>query len=388
MAHHLHQQTPLGAALTQAIVERGPITFADYMEIALYHPEGGYYTRPNATPQGWSGDYLTSTDLHPLFGAAIGRQLAQIWALLGQPIPFVVVEDGAGRGHLARDIATWARESDAPAGFAAALAYQARDVRAAGQDAPEALGPYHVLLSNELIDAFAVHIIERTAEGLAEVYVDATGDPPRLVQRLGPPSTPAVAEYLDRFAIPWRRFPLGWRGEINLAAERWMSQAASLLTPRGVILTIDYGDTARRLYTTERKHGTLLCYHHHQVSDDPLALTGEQDITAHVNFSALIAAGRQRGLRLAGLVTQRDFLLGWGIRRDMAALEQQRFPLAESERHTDAGQHDYLRRASLRHAISALLDPHGMGSFRVLIQQRGLPGIGKVLLGLHPVVEE
>ncbi len=386
MATHTRGQTALGQALAAAIAERGPITFADYMEVALYYPEGGYYTQAGRVPQGWEGDYLTSTDLHPLFGAAIGRQLAQIWDLLGRPRPFNVLENGAGRGHLARDIATWAAES-APDGFAEALAYHPRDIRDVvappPADAADPSGPFHVVLSNELIDAFAVHVVEHTADGLAEVYVDATGTPPHLTERLGPPATPAVADYLARFAIPWQRFPLGWRAEVNLAAEAWLARVADRLAPHGVVITIDYGDTARRLYTAERRRGTLLCYHQHQISDDPLALTGAQDITAHVNFSALIATGQRHGLRRAGLVTQRDFLLGLGLRTEAEALAAQRFPLAETARHTDAGQRDYLRRASLRHAIAALLAPAGMGGFRVLIQQRGLPGSGKTLLGLH-----
>ena len=389
----MQQQTELGHALAAAIAERGPITFADYMEIALYHPQGGYYTNAKRTPQGWDGDYLTSSDLHPLFGAAIGRQLAQIWDLLGRPQPFAVLEDGAGRGLLARDVLAWATDatSDAPTGFAEALHYRLHDV------APPPTPPHcdgegsqlslHVILSNELIDALPVHIVERTADGLAEVYVDAllTDGKWDLLERLGPPSTPEVAAYLGRFGIDWQGMPVGWRAEVNLAAERWMADAAARLAPRGCIITIDYGETAKRLYTRERKRGSLRCYYRHELSDEPLARTGLQDITAHVNFTALAAAGRAHGLRQAGLVTQRDFLLALGIRTDAAALGQRLFPLADSERHTDAGQRDYLRRSSLNHAISALLDPAGMGGFRVLVQQRGLPGAAKLLRGMQPI---
>jgi SAM-dependent MidA family methyltransferase len=472
-------QTPLEDALIAAIAARGPITFADYMQIALYHPQGGYYTSATRPPQGWGGDYLTSTDLGPLFGAAIGRQLAQIWDLLGHPMPFVVLEDGAGRGDLARDVLAWAHDaaSDAPQGFAAALAYHTHDVdgtravatapetraneeravttraneeRAVtmranefapmgvpprsppawtgdGRDAsrPRSLpapsaegeqgsrgagfpwsdgttgrrddrraggrvpvqrqdGAAHVILSNELIDALPVHVVERVPEGLAEVYVDVAGAPPRLVERLGPPSAPEVAGYLDRFRVPWARFPLGWRAEVNLAAEAWLAESAARLAQRGIIITIDYGDTARRLYTPERRRGTLIGYQRHELRDDLLAQTGTLDITTHVNFSALIAAGRNHGLRLAGLVTQREMLLALGIRTEAEAVAHARFPLAETERHTDAGQRDYLRRTSLMHAVSALIDPNGMGGFRVLVQQRGLPGIGKRLLCTSP----
>ena len=395
----MQQQTELGHALAAAIGERGPITFADYMEIALYHPQGGYYTNAQRTPQGWDGDYLTSSDLHPLFGAAIGRQLAQIWALLGRPQPFIVLEDGAGRGLLARDVGAWANAatSDAPTGFAEALHYRLQDVGTA-TDAAGSQAPPHVILSNELIDALPVHILERTPDGLAEVYVDAhhfslsaTGEEGQawsLLERLGPPSTPAVAAYLERFDIDWQQMPIGWRAEAHLAAERWMADAAAKLASRGCIITIDYGDTAKRLFTRERRRGSLRCYFRHELSDEPLARTGLQDITAHVNFTGLAAVGRAHGLRQAGFVAQRDFLLALGIRDDAAALGQRLFPLADSERHTDAGQRDYLRRASLNHAISALLDPAGMGGFRVLVQQRGLPGAAKMLRGLQPISDK
>jgi len=241
-----------------------------------------------------------------------------------------------------------------------------------------------VILSNELVDALPVHVVEHTTEGLAEVYVDVAGEPLRLVERLGPPATPGVAAYLDRFHIPWQRYPIGWRAEVQLAAEQWMAAAAALLAPRGIIITIDYGDTARRLFSPDRRRGTLIGYHQHELSDDLLALTGAQDITAHVNFTGLSAAGRKHGLRQAGLTTQRDALLALGLRADGEALGRKLFPLAESERHTDAGQRDYLRRSSLMHAIGALTDPAGMGNFRVLVQQRGLPGVSKILHALRP----
>jgi SAM-dependent MidA family methyltransferase len=396
---HAPPQTELGRVLAEAIGERGPITFADYQQIALYHPQGGYYTDPARTPQGWEGDYLTSADLHPLFGAAIGRQLAQIWALLGQPVPFVVLEDGAGRGLLARDVFAWARDplGDAPADFADAVHYWLRDVQGERQFLPhpqpfpsaeeEAEIPQlpQVILSNELVDALPVHVVERTAAGLAEVYVDAVPRDGawRLVERLGPLSAPDLVAYFARYGVAWERMDPGWRAEISLAAEAWMTQTAQRLAPRGCVITIDYGDTAKRLYTPDRRHGTLRCYFRHALGDDPLALTGLQDITAHVNFTALARVGRVHGLKQAGLVTQRAFLLALGIRQDADALGSRLFPLAETERHTDAGQRDYLRRASLNHAISALLDPAGMGDFRVLVQHRGLPGAGNVLLGLR-----
>jgi SAM-dependent MidA family methyltransferase len=376
------QQTPLGRALAAAIAERGPITFADYMRVALYDPEKGYYTAGERPRVGWQGDFFTSVDLHPLFGAAVGRQLGRIWQLLGSPAPFIVEEDGAGRGLLARDALAWASDpaGDAPPGLAEALVLRQRDVGRSwsiGADQPEA--PSHVVFSNELIDALPVHIVENTPEGLAEVYVGAAGDPPDLIEVLGPSSSEAVASYLDRFRIPWRSFPVGWRAEINLEAEEWIAGAAQRLERHGAIITIDYGSRARDLYTEARRRGTLLCFHRHEANERPLELTGQQDITAHVNFSALIESGRVAGLRLAAFTTQRDWLLSLGLLADAEALAQRLFPLADVERHTDAGQRDYLRRASLRNAIAALIDSQGLGGFRVLVQHRGLPGLRATL---------
>ncbi len=385
------RQTPLGMALAQAIAERGPITFADYMQIALYDPTAGYYLSGERQRVGWEGDFITSADLHPLFGAAIGRKLAQIWKRLGRPQPFIVHEDGAGRGLLARDVLAWARQEDstaprsggAPRAFAEALVYRMRDVADTPSGTRQWLAepqsesavmelPPQVILSNELIDAFPVHVVERVADGWAEVYVAAQDAPPYLCEILGPPVEGVVA-YLERYGVRWQDLPLGWRGEVCLQAEEWMAGVARRLALRGYAITIDYGDNAPQLYTPERMKGTLLCYRAHTLSEHPLAFTGEQDITAHVNFSALVEVGQRAGLSVVELTTQRDFLLSLGLRDDAEALARRLFPLADTERHTDAGQRDYLRRASLRNRVAALIDPAGLGGFRVLVQQRDLP---------------
>jgi SAM-dependent MidA family methyltransferase len=229
----------------------------------------------------------------------------------------------------------------------------------------------HVIFSNELIDAFPVHIVERVTDGWAEIYVDASDTSPYLREILGPPSDGVVA-YLERYDVRWQDLPPGWRGEVCLQAEEWMADAAQRLAARGCIITIDYGDTAAQLYTPERPKGTLISYRAHTLSDQPLAFTGEQDITAHVNFSALIDVGQRAGLSVAELTTQREFLLSLGLRDDAEALARQLFLKADTERHTDDGQRDYLRRVSLRNRVAALLDPAGLGGFRVLVQQHGV----------------
>ena len=409
--------------ISERIQREGPLSFAEYMRMALYEPGYGYYVTGSAK-MGWQGDYFTSTDVSSLFANCVGRQLYALWGKLKHPAHFLVLEQGAGRGDLAGGVRAWAQE-EAPA-FHAALDYQIEDIRA-GQDAlgmertaagrPEAGRPWaeqpeaertvagrpeagrpqgsplpwtdepitgntdvhspdggtqsifpSVIVSNELIDAFPVHIVEKRGGRLYEVFVDVQQDG-RLCEVLGEPGTPAVAGYLDSFNIPWRTFEEGWRAEINLDALRWIQRTASLLR-RGFILTIDYGDRARALYTAERERGTLLCYFQHQLSERPLARPGEQDITAHVNFSALIDERRRLGLRLHKFTTQRLWLQSLGIQEELEQRRVKEFAAAETERATDRGQVALLKWRDLRLRVAALTDPAGMGTFKVLILRR------------------
>jgi SAM-dependent MidA family methyltransferase len=187
--------TPLEAIIHERVRAAGALTFAGYMDLALYHPQFGYYT--SGTPKvGWSGDFFTSAHLTTLFGACIARQLMQMWENLARPRLFRVVEQGAGQGLLAAQVQAFAREH-APA-LAEALAYQAVDV---GQPLAEAP---HVLLSNELIDAFPVHLVETQGGRLREIFVVERDG--RLMEQPGGPSSAEVAGYLDRFRVPWRSF--------------------------------------------------------------------------------------------------------------------------------------------------------------------------------------
>lgn len=401
----------LEAILQEKIAREGPIPFAAFMALALYHPSLGYYAGggQGREPLGWEGDYFTSGDVHPLWGWSVVRQLHQMWELLGRPARFEVVEPGAGRGLLARE--TWRYALARAPEWAATLRYtlvdrapadsplrQARERRLADQLAAFEAHTAKVrwaselaevsrdgpiigcVVSNELVDALPVHIVQVDDGELREVYVDVEPANGRLIEIVEAPSSPALAAYLDTYTIPWRTYPTGWRAEICLEAGPWMRACTEVLD-RGFALTIDYGDTARRLYTRARLRGTLAVYARHQLGERPLAQPGRQDLTAHVNFSALIAAGRAGGLRLAGLTTQEAFLRRLGIEEEMEALAEKLFPAARSERHTARGQADYLRSTSLRNAVKTLLDPHGLGGFRVLAQHKGVPGAGSQLLG-------
>ncbi len=359
------------SVLQQLISERiqrgGPITFAEYMRMALYESGYGYYMT-GASKIGWAGDYFTSTDVSSLFATCIGRQLYAMWEKLKRPKHFIVLEQGAGRGHLAQGVQAWAQKA-APE-FHAALDYRTEDIRA-GQDVldtEQTSDAPSVILSNELIDAFPVHIVEKRGERLYEVFVDVQPEG-RLYEVLDEPSAPEVANYLDIYKIPWRTFDDGWRAEINLDALRWV-QRTSELVRRGFILIIDYGDKAKALYTAWRRRGTLLCYFQHQANEHPLVRPGEQDITAHVNFSALIDEGRQLGMRLHKFTTQRLWLQSMGVQEELEQRRIRDFPEMDTTLATDRGQVALLKWYDLRQRVAALTDPYGMGNFKVLILRR------------------
>ncbi len=393
----------LETLICQEIAANGPISFARFMELALYHPTLGYYSGgpDGREPVGWAGDYFTSVDLSPLWGHALARWLHAVWRALGEPARYEVIEPGAGRGLLAATVWEYAL-SEAPQ-WASALRYtlldrvsahsplrhareQALATRLAQIGVPadgvrwgEALPTGEMVgavIANELADALPTHCVVKQGADLLELYV-AIDERGRLIEQAGSASTSELANYLDRYRVPWRTYPDGWRAEVCLAAEAWMAEVARSLA-RGAALIIDYGETAQRLYTRDRRHGTLLAYRQHQLVERPLAQPGRQDLTAHVNFSALIASGRASGLRLAEYTTQAELLTRLGIWEETVAIAARLYPYAESERHTSRGQLDYLRRASLRNAVRELLNPHGLGGFRALVMHKGAPGLRKL----------
>lgn len=360
------EQVPLTSLLIERIERSGPVSFAEFMRAALYEPGYGYYMR--GEPRiGWEGrDYFTSSDVSALFAHCVGRQLFAMWEQLKRPSPFIVIEQGAGLGDLAAGVRAWAGQ-DAPDLFAA-LDYRTEDI-GMGQDALQnfdAPAP-SVILSNELVDAFPVHVVELRAGRLYEVYVDARDG--RLLEVLDEPGSPEVAGYLDRFKVPWQEFEDGWRAEINLDALRWMESVARRLRC-GFLFAIDYGEKARALYTRSRRSGTLLSYYRHQMSERPLARPGEQDITAHVNFSALIEAGRRHGLRLNSYTTQRAWLERMGIFEELEGKRAHEYAASLTQRASDQGQVALLQWYALRQGVSILTDPRGMGNFKVLIMRR------------------
>lgn len=361
----------LVAAIASEVIASGPIPFARFMELALYHPQFGYYMRsskPAAERIGRKGDFYTSSDVHPILGQALAKQAEQMDRLLGQPSPFSIVEMGPGKGLLARHIlSTFQR--DYPSLFhrlryvlierSPAMREAQRINLAPWLERPDLMNwvddlaqiPPHSLtglcLSNELVDSFPVHRIQMTARGLEELWVDYRNG--RFVECLKPLSSDRIASHLGHIGSDW---PKGYRTEVNLHALDWMTQVAQRLH-RGFVLTIDYGHTAQDLYSADRKRGTFLCYHQHAVHEDPFLHVGEQDMTAHVDFSNLATAGEEQGLQTTGFTNQMSFLMGLGIEQMLIGLSQ------DSPELTAAIQ---------------LLKPNGMGTtFKVLIQHKTVP---------------
>ena len=355
------------ALIRDEIARCGPITFARFMELALYAPGAGYYMR-DAERIGARGDYYTSSNLHPLFGELIAKQLIQMGEQLGAG-PVTIIEQGAGRGALAFDVVqSLVHAPDLPAWTyliveksPAMIARQRRLLepflasgRVAWADALPEEPLDGCVLSNELVDAFPVHRVVRKDGALKEIFVDAAGG--GVVERVDSPSTPDLAAYVDRLGITLVE---GQQAEINLAAIDWMRAVGRSLR-RGFVLTIDYGYPADELYAPGRRKGTLLAYHQHRTSEAFYERIGRQDLTAHVDFTTLAWAGRDVDLEVEGFADQTSFLLGLGA-HDAA------------ERLLAAATDEAERERTLA-AIRSLLDPQDMGRlFKVLIQRKGVP---------------
>ena len=368
--------SPLHQLIVERIRTTGPISFADYMRTALYEPGYGYYVTGFAK-MGWEGDYFTSIDVSDLFAHCVGRQLQYLWEQLDTPDHFVVLEQGSGRGNLGTGVRTWAQRE--AVSFYHALDYRVADI-ANGQDVIGIpLSPLQdnkniptVILSNELVDAFPVHVIQKRENMLYEVCVDEHDG--RLYEVLAEPEKQAVANYLDHYDIPWRTFMDDWRAEINLNALTWLHNVTELLLDTQIkhaghvyLLVIDYGDLAHNLYTEQRPYGTLTSYFKHQLTDQPLLRPGEQDITAHVNFSALIDEGRKHGFQQETFTTQGQWLTDMGLYTEMEHIRQHELSVMDTARATDRGQTAMLAWYNLRQRVSTLTDPSGLGNFKVLL---------------------
>lgn len=343
------------AALIEAIradIARsdGRITFARFMELALYHPEHGYYTTGRQRI-GKAGDYFTSVSVGPLFGKLLAKQFVTWRDQLGNPAEFEVVEFGGHRGQLREDVSA----------AAPALHYRVVEV---GDALPNSI--VGVVFSNEFLDALPVHRVkvekgvwqelyvkvERASRPFADTQTELNGRDARstdFTETLGPLSSLRLAEHLRDLPVQYME---GYQTEVNLRALDWMEDIAHRLK-RGFVLTIDYGYERPEYLAPHHRDGTLLCYHRHSKSANPFANVGEQDITAHVEFTSLIEHGKKHGLEPVLFTDQSHFLLQIGESE-----------IAEIATRT-AGQ-----LSKERAAIHQLIHPEMMGrAFKVLVQR-------------------
>jgi SAM-dependent MidA family methyltransferase len=361
------------------------ITFAEYMELVLYHPQFGYYAS-NSDRIGDRGDFFTSPHLGRDFGELLAVQLHQIWQILGSFPSFQIVEMGAGQGILAADILSYMQQ-EYPDLFTAIdyIIIEAAPAMITAQQAKLSSFPVRwcqwseindnaivgCFISNELIDAFPVHQIVVHDRQLQEVYLQWDSVAENFIEILGSLSTPRLADYwqLNGVKILDDRYLDGYRTEVNLAALDWLTTVSKKLQ-QGYIISIDYGYTADRYYNTQRSQGTLQCYYRHRHHHDPYINIGYQDLTTHVDFTALEKQGQLIGLNTVGFIQQAMWLMALGLGDRIAAIS-----------HQTGNIQSLLQR---RQNLHQLIDPTGLGKFGVLVQSKGLTSKQQeiLLLGL------
>lgn len=379
--------SPLCQAIAHRIITSSQkrITFAEYMDMVLYHPEHGYYSS-DAIKIGFRGsDFFTSASLGADFGELLAKQFYQMWEILDQPIHFDLVEMGAGQGILASHILNYIQQ-EYPDFLGAVKYIIVEKSQSLKQQQQQRLQDFAVnwcnleeipsksingcFFSNELVDAFPVHQFILAAGELREIYVTLAElnreiseiqiiRDPLFMEVIGEPSTPQLGEYFKLVGIDLSQntYENGYRSEINLAALNWLGIVADCLE-RGYVLTIDYGYPAHRYYNPRRSQGTLQCYYQHRHHDNPYINIGQQDITAHVDFTALSSWGERCGLKQVGWTQQGLFLMALGIGERLAALS--------------SGQQPISQLLQQRERLHQLINPGGLGNFGVLVQSQGL----------------
>jgi len=366
--------------IEREIRQHGPIPFSCYMQLCLYDPAHGYYSG-NAEQFGKAGDFYTSSDVHAVFGRLLARQFDEIWQALDRPPNIEILELGPGRGLFARDLLDWSKKKFP--GFFAALTYTLQEsspaLRARLQETlrehldagkahlgagaltcptgrSPAPGDIHrslasdaplIVFANEFFDALPVEIL--STQGKLHLTLENNR-----LQEIWLPPLAEELEFLDCYGVHAEGDE---RIEVPIQAQDWMEQIARAIET-GLLLIVDYGYT-RNQQLEGRHRGTLMAYRHHSASPDPYQAPGEQDLTAHVNFTALAAACEQAGMQVKKLLTQSQFLMGIGEKNQFAdAFEDCRIP---------------QERAKVALQLKHLVTPVGMGeNFQVLIASRGI----------------
>lgn len=390
------EDAELLAAIRAEIAQEGPITFARFMERALYEPGHGFYRRPQAGPGLAGADFLTAPETHPIFGAAVGRLVEETWLAIGRPDPFTITEVGAGSGGLAAGLLGGLRDLGSP--LLPVLRYRPIEVEAArldtirerlaaggldgclvggprddlvgglGADPGERPDETGAVVANEVLDALPVHRVVGRRDGVRELLVTVDAEAGGgLAWQEAVPTTAALAQRLDAEQVTLAD---GQVTEICLALDDWVATIAARLR-RGVVVLVDYASEPGNLHGPAHPTGSLRAFARHAVGADPFRHVGRQDLTATVDLAAVRAAATRAGMTLIGETTQAELLARAG-----------------TSELTDA----YLRRPGatlqdalhLRSALARLMDPRGMGGFRVLVFGVGIPG-GLTLPMLAPV---
>lgn len=364
------QAGPLETWLKEHILEVGPITVAGFMGHALYHPQYGYYTKgPNIGPR---GDFVTSPEASPAFGRLFVAHLSEIDDLLGHPPTFDAIEFGPGKGTFALDLLD--EMSSAFPDLYSRLKYRLVDISPAlresqrervqtkhgakvewyGDLAELPQGLVGAVIGNELVDAFPVHVIKKQAGVLHEQFVGIDKDG-KLAIVLQPLSDPDLLKFLADEKIDLEDED---EIEVNLAIDGWM-KGLSAAIERGVVTLIDYGDESPARYSAARREGTLLGYYAGTVNASILAHPGEQDLTALVDFTALINSAQHAGFDVLSILRQANFLLGLG--------------LGTTHRPETVIQSGNLNEImQYRKGLQSLISMEALGRFHVLLLAKGM----------------
>lgn len=354
---------------------RKKITFYEYMSMALYEPKLGYYTK-DKTKIGKNADFYTSSSVGSVFGQTIANSFIELLPHSTKGEIYSILEMGGGTGRFAKDVLDSIRQEFPD--IYLRLKYYMLEASPFHQELQREYLQEHldnliwlnsleeierfegIIFSNELIDSFPVHKVQRLSGELREAYVIWNAENSSFEEVMDELSDSRLNDYFMEQGIQLRD---GQIAEVNLAAVNWIKTVSKVLK-RGFILTIDYGYPAEELYTTYRNDGTLMCYYRHVANDNPYINVGEQDITTHVNFSILIDKGRELGLENVWFTTQSHFLINNGILNYLQDVE-----LSQLDEQNII-QDEALKR---NRAIRQLITPGEMGeTFKILLQQKNV----------------
>lgn len=374
-------------ALIWERIETSPqqrITFAEYMDLVLYEPTYGYYSS-GVVNIGAGGDFFTAASLGADWGELLAIQFKEMWHKLNCPNPFTLVEMGAGNGRLAVDILNYLQRdrSDLISSLQYIIVEHSPQLKKQQQKLLQEFSELNLtwkslselpddsvngcFFSNELVDAFPVHLVTTDGNNLQEIYL--TLQDGNLAETTSTLSTPNIAAYFDLIDINLlnEAYSDRYRTEVNLAALDWLKTISQKLK-QGYVLTIDYGYTSHRYYSPQRSQGTLQCYYQHRRHHNPYVNLGYQDITAHVDFTALERQGELSGLELIGFTKQGMFLMALGLGDRLNQLS--------------SGKYDFRQILQRRDALHQLIDPAGLGGFGVLVQGKRVNSEQRSLKGL------